>query len=121
MREHYKLPNLDEAFWSPFGRYRWARLPFGLKVSSEIFQKQLNEALEGLTGVIYVAYDILVTGCGVTKVVVERDHDENWTKLQQRCLERRIKLNDEKAVLKQDNVAFMGHEITTEGIRADDG
>ena len=65
MREHYKLPNLDEvlsnlnnafskvdvqeAFWSPFGRYRWARLPFGVKVSSEIFQMRLNEALEGLT------------------------------------------------------------------------
>ena len=96
-------------------------MPFGLKVTREIFQKRLNEALEGLTGVIYVAYDILVTGCGVTKVVAERDHDENWTKLQQRCLETRIKLNDEKAVLKQDNVAFMGYEITTEGIRADDG
>ena len=28
---------------TPFGRYRWTRLPFGLKVSSEIFQRKLNE------------------------------------------------------------------------------
>ena len=30
---------------TPFGRYRWKRLPFGLKVSSEIFQRKLDEAL----------------------------------------------------------------------------
>ena len=30
---------------TPFGRYRWKRLPFGLKVSSEIFQKRLLQAL----------------------------------------------------------------------------
>lgn len=54
-------------------------------------------------------------------MVAEHDHDENWVKLQQRCLARRIKLNDDKAVLKQDNVAFMGHMITTERTRVDDG
>ena len=46
--------DMESAFWhvkldeassdlttmtTPFGRYRWKRLPFGLKVSSEIFQK----------------------------------------------------------------------------------
>ena len=32
----------------PYGRYKWNRLSFGLKVSSEIFQKKLNNALIGL-------------------------------------------------------------------------
>ena len=53
--------------------------------------------------------------------MAERNHDGNWVKLKQRYLSRRIKLNDDQAVLKQDNVAFMGHMITTEGIRTDDG
>ena len=39
----------------PFGRYRWLRLPFRMKVSSEIFQRKLNEALSGLSGVICIA------------------------------------------------------------------
>ena len=153
MREHYKLPNLDdvlpnmnkakvfskvdekEAFWhveldaessllttmiTSFGRYRWARLPFGLKVSSELFRKRLNEALEGLAGVICVADDILVTGCGDTTAMAERDHDENWKRLKQRCKDRHNKLNDDKAVMKQDRVTFMGHSITRDGIKADD-
>ena len=36
---------------TPFGHYRWKRLPFGLKVSSEIFQKRLLQALKGLNGI----------------------------------------------------------------------
>jgi len=39
-------------FITPLGRFRWLRLPFGLKVSSEIFQRKLNENLEGLLGVV---------------------------------------------------------------------
>ena len=54
---------IKEAFWpvgldhesslmttmiTPFGRFRWLHLPFGLNVSSEIFQRKLGEALEGL-------------------------------------------------------------------------
>ena len=31
---------------TPFGRYKWNRLPFGLKVSSEIFQKELPLCLD---------------------------------------------------------------------------
>ena len=34
--------SLLTTFSTPFGRYRWTRLPFGLSVSSEIFQKRLH-------------------------------------------------------------------------------
>jgi hypothetical protein len=80
--------DVKEAFWhvqldeessllttmiTPFGRYRWSRLPFGLSVSSEIFQKRLTEALSGLRGVICVADDIVVVGRGDTKAAAERE------------------------------------------------
>ena len=127
--------DVQEAFWhveldaassllttmiTPYGRYRWARLPFGLKVSSEVFQKKLNDALESIAGVICVADDIIVTGCGATKMLAERDHDDNLKRLQERWTERNIKLNNAKAEYKRDNVIFMGHKINTEGIQADD-
>ena len=44
--------SLLTTFGTPFGRFRWLRLPFGLKVSSEIFQKRLHQALEGLEGFV---------------------------------------------------------------------
>ena len=36
--------SLLTTFATPHGRYRWLRLPFGLCVSSEIFQKHLNQS-----------------------------------------------------------------------------
>ena len=38
-------------FQTCFGRYRWLRLPFGLCVSSEIFQKRMYECFEDLPGI----------------------------------------------------------------------
>ncbi|GFR96377.1 polyprotein [Elysia marginata] len=51
---------------TPFGRFRWLRFPFRLKVSSEIFQRKLGETLEGLCNTINVADDIVLTRCGKT-------------------------------------------------------
>ena len=48
-------------FVTPYGRYRCLRLPFGLSVSSEIFQKHLHQALEGLPGVKCIAMMFLFT------------------------------------------------------------
>ena len=38
------------AFHTPFGRYCWRRLPFGLCSAPEVFQWRMHEAIEGLTG-----------------------------------------------------------------------
>ncbi len=52
VREAYWHVRLDESssrlttMITPFGRYMWKRLPFGLKVSREIFQRKIDEALE---------------------------------------------------------------------------
>ena len=75
-------------FATPFGRYRWLWLPFGLKVSSEIFQKRLHQALEGLEGIQCIADDILVHGD-------EKTHDDRIRKLE-RCQTLGIRLNKNK-------------------------
>ena len=36
------------SFGTPKGRYRWVRLPFGVSVAADIFQKKLDEVLAGL-------------------------------------------------------------------------
>ena len=111
-----KESSLLIAIITPFG---WARLPFGLKVSSENFQRKLNEALCGLNGVICVADDLLVMGRGNTREEADADHEQNLRELQKRCTERNIRLNDEKSVIKQTQIKFMGQLITNEGVQAD--
>ena len=65
---------------TPFGRYRWKRLPFGLKVSSEIFQRKLDEALGGLKGVFSVVDDVVVAGCGQTMEEAQIDNQQKLAK-----------------------------------------
>ena len=40
---------------TPWGRFRWLKIPFGIAPSPEEFQRRLNEALEGLDGVRTIA------------------------------------------------------------------
>ena len=126
--------DVKEAFWhvsleeessllttmiTPWGRFRWTRLPFGLNVSSEIFQKRLIQALEGLPGVVNVADDIVVVGRGQSMPEAEADHEKNLRALSTRCQEKGIVLNNEKARIKQHEIVFMGHLINAEGIKPD--
>ena len=94
-----------------------SRFPFGLKVSSEIFHRKLNEALSDLKGVICVADDLVDYGSGKSPEEANYDHAQKLLELQRRCMDRNIKLNDEKSAFKETEITFMGHRITNEGVR----
>ena len=51
-------------FHTPFGRYRWKRLPFGISSAPEVFQRKMHELIEGLDGVEVIADDFLIVGFG---------------------------------------------------------
>jgi hypothetical protein len=99
-------------FSTSYGRFRWLRLPFGLNVSSDIFQKRLNQELLGLEGVRCIADDILVYGTN------EKDHDQNFERLLERCKEKSIKLTKNKLEFKCKEVSFHGHLLTNEGFES---
>ena len=61
--------SLLTTFNTPQGRYRWLRLPFGVKSAPEIFQKAMDRMLEGIEGANAIMDDILVGGRHVD------DHD----------------------------------------------
>jgi len=104
---------------TPFGRYKWKRLPFGLNVSSEIFQRKLCEALKGLEGVCTIADDIIVVGCGETEEEAKKDNLKKLDKLYARCIEQNIVLNEDKKDMGKE-ITFHGHKITDKGILPDD-
>lgn len=100
-------------FQTCYGRYCFKRLPFGTCVSSEVFQKRLLLALEGLRGVLCIADDIVIHG------VDKADHDANMLQFLERCVDSNIKLNREKFELCVNEVVFMGHKITSRGLCVD--
>ncbi|KAL8581862.1 hypothetical protein ACOMHN_010236 [Nucella lapillus] len=105
--------SLLTTFQTCYGRYRWLRLPFGTSVSSEIFQRKLAEAFSGLPGVVYVADDVIIHGDTM------ESHDAHYKAFLQRCRYQNIKLNEAKLELRSDNVSFMGHQITKDGLQTD--
>ncbi|UYV65688.1 K02A2.6-like [Cordylochernes scorpioides] len=62
-------------FSTPFGRYKWLRMPFGISAAPEEFQRRLHEVIEGLGSVKVIADDILVFGKGNTTEDAIRDHN----------------------------------------------
>ena len=87
---------------------------YSIKVSSEIFQKHLNQLLEGLVGVVCIADDIVVYGCGETMEEAQRNRDNNLVNLLKRCKEKNVKLSYEKSMFNR-----LGHLITSEGLKPD--
>ena len=104
---------------TPFGRYKFKRMPFGLKVAPEVFQQKLHEALTGLPGIYAVADVILIAGEGRTYAEAEADHDKKLETLLRQSREKKICLNKDKLQLKMRNVPYMGHLLTDEGLQAD--
>ncbi len=124
-KDGFHQVELDEAssklttFWTPFGRYRYLRMPFGISSAPEEWQRRLNEALIGLPGVICIADDILVYGAGDTEEEVMKDHNKNLRLLLQRAAEINLKLNRKKLKLCLTEVSYMGQLLTNEGIKPD--
>lgn len=106
-------------FWTPFGRYRWLRMPFGISPAPEIFQRKLHEVTSGLKGVRVLADDVVIFGCGNTLEEALTDHNLNLDAFLRHMSEKNVKLNKDKIRLCQSNVKFFGHILTPNGVKVD--
>ena len=107
-------------FNTPFGRYRWLRMPFGINSAPEEWQRRAHEVVEGLKGVEGVADDFLCIGFGDTIEEATRDHDANLRALLERARTCHLVLNPDKVQLRSKSVPFIGHILTDEGLKVDE-
>ena len=106
-------------FWTPYGRYKYLRMPFGISSVLEEFQRRMHEVCQGLDGVAVIADDILVYGCGDTEDEYMKDHDASLKALLKRARETNLKLNRKKLKLRLSEVVYMGHRLTAKGVQPD--
>ena len=104
---------LITTFRTPFGRYCWTRLPFGLRVSQDIFQARMDEILEDLPGVVGITDDVCVHGKD------EEEHDRNLKALMDRAKETGLVFNSDKCTIRQPEISFFGNIYSKDGIRPD--
>ena len=115
------VSSLLTTFNTPFGRFRWCRMPFGISSASEVFQRRMHQLIEGLAGVEVVADDFLVFGSGETLEQATQDHDLNLQDFLSRCADSNVVLAAHKIRLRQREVPFIGHVATADGLKPDPG
>ena len=99
-------------FVTPFGRYCFNRLPFGISSAPEIFQRAMSRILEGLDGTVCHMDDILIHG------ETQELHDSRVRKVLQRLKDAGVTLND-KCEFSKQRMKFLGHVISENGVEAD--
>ena len=100
-------------FNTPWGKFRWLRLPFGLKIASDVFQERLDRVLRLLEGVHGIADDILTHG------ETEIQHDGRLLTLLETARMNNLSLNPDKIQFKSTDCKFFGHRLTPEGLKPD--
>ena len=100
-------------FNTPWGKFRWLRLPFGLKIASDVFQERLDRVLRLLDGVHGIADDILTHG------ETEIQHDGRLLTLLETARMNNLSLNPDKIQFKSTDCKFFGHRLTPEGLKPD--
>ena len=88
----------------------------GMSPAPEIFQRKLNQAMEGLPGVKIIADDILIVGVGDNDEAATLDHDKNLKMRLDRCRKLNMKLQ-----LRLKEVPYTGRLLTSEGLKVDPG
>jgi hypothetical protein len=100
-------------FATPFGRYRFLRLPFGISNAPEIFHRIFSQLFEGIPGCTIYIDDIIIH----TKT--REEHDEVLLKVLEKAREAGVKFNKDKCKFYQTKVKYTGHIFSERGISPD--
>ena len=92
------------------GQYRFKRMPFGAKMSQDVFQMKTDLIMEKCPGVISIHNNIVIYG------TCEEDHDANLINLLNVTQIEGLVLNSKKLELKWPRVSFFGAEYSVEGM-----
>ena len=95
------------------GLFRFKRLPFGVSYAPEIFQRVVSDILSGLPGVMVYIDDILVFGRYRT------EHDQRLAAVLDHLKSANLKLNEDKCCIRQEEVKYLGHVLTKDGVQPD--
>lgn len=103
------------AFITPFGVFRFKRMPFGLKNAPATFQRLIDRFRTGLPQVSVLAYlyDIIILSESVEK------HLEDLNVVFQRLRQFKLHVKRSKCHFIAKQVRYLGHLISVEGIATD--
>ena len=88
-------------------------MPFGLKVSGDVFLERLDRVLRLVPGVLGIVDDIVIHGA------TENTHNGTVLVLCETARLNNLSINSKKNQLKSTDCKFFGHRLTSDGIKVD--
>lgn len=114
------MMKLDDAsadlctFSTPFSRYQFLRLPYGINCAPEMFHAKIRQLLEDLEGTDSFIDDIVCWGTS------KEEHDRRLRSLLMRAREVGIRFNRDKCKFGVSEITYLGHVFDERGMRPDD-
>ena len=96
------------------GLYAFQRLPFGVASDPAIWQKTMDEILQGIPGVVCFYDDVLVSGAN------QKEHDARLRKVLIRLAKYGVRLRREKCKMSVNQVRYLGFTISGSGLQTND-
>jgi hypothetical protein len=124
----YSVLDASSAFWmfkldenssrlctfnTPFARYRFLRMPYGISSAPDHFQSKMNELFGSIDGVVCYFDDICISG------IDQKTHDERLRKVLEIAKVNGIKFNLAKCKFRVPKVKFVGLEYSEFGVSPD--
>ena len=114
----WQVPLDDESynlctFNTPYGRYHFKRMSFGIKSAPGVFQKE-NQSIFGDIDDVEVIFDDIIVA-----VTDEQEHDQIMRKLLQRARDANVNFNSAKFQDKVSEVKYMGNIVSESGLKPD--
>ena len=115
---YFQIPLAQESqdltcFMTPWGRFKFLRLPVGMNSSGDYWCLSSDEVIEGIECVYKIVDDILV--CAAT----EKELYDKVRTILQRCQEKNMKISKKKIQI-GTHVRFAGHIVSGDGVKADE-
>ena len=105
--------SLLTTFNSPFGRYCFLRIPFGLVMTQDVFQQKMDAILKSCPGTLGIADDVAVFRRS------EAEHDANLHNLMRVSREHGLVFNSKKCAIKAPQISFFGTIYDVKGVQPD--
>ena len=95
------------------GQYRFLHMPFGLKMSQDVFQMCMDQLTDRLSGIIAIHDDICVYG------KTQEQHNKNLLQLTKTAAKQGLVFNSNKCHISQPQITFYGNIFSAQGIKPD--
>ena len=93
------------------GLFQYNRLPYGVSSSPGIFQRTMENLLQGIPFVVVRVDDILVSGSN------DEEHLANLEEVLKRLSEHGLRLKQKKCAFMVNEVVYLGQKINSQGIQ----